>query len=62
MDSWLLALLIKPFVFLGFITMVAYLGWLAKRYLPEGKLRKVLLFRLYVADWERAGSRRERLG
>jgi hypothetical protein len=46
MDNWLLALILKPFialVVLGLICLPARLA--VQRYMPEGKLKRFLLFR-----------------
>lgn len=53
MEPWLIALIIKPVAFLGLITFVAYCAWLVRRHMPEGWLKRLLLARLYVANWER---------
>ena len=47
MDTWLLAALLKPLaVILVAFLICAPVRYLAKKYLPEGELKKLLLTRI----------------
>lgn len=48
-----MALLIKPLFLLFFIFLVASIRLLIAKKMPDGKLKRLLLLRLYDADWER---------
>ena len=44
MEGWQWALVLKPFGLLLMFLPGAVLVWWLKRHLPEGKLRRILLF------------------
>lgn len=47
MEAWQIAVFLKPFVLLVLAACVLYPARIAvKRYLPEGKLKRFLLFRI----------------
>ena len=52
MTNWELALLLKPLGYIivfGFICIGARVA--VMHYLPEGRLKRLLLFQLYPDDW-----------
>lgn len=51
--TWLLGVTLKAFGALVVVGAAIWLKNLAVRHFPEGKLKNVLLLRLYRADWER---------
>lgn len=47
MEPWAIALLIKPFALLVLFVLVLYPArWAVQRYLPDGKLKRLLLRRV----------------
>ncbi len=53
MTTWQLALLIKPLAYIvvfGFICIGVRV--LVLHYLPDGRLKKLLLFQLYPDSWD----------
>ena len=43
MEGWLIALIIKPFAFMGFMHMNGKVHGLLHKHLPNGKLKTALL-------------------
>ena len=51
--TWLLGVFLKAFGALVIVGAAIWLKNLAVRHFPEGRLKNLLLLRLYRADWER---------
>jgi hypothetical protein len=46
MNHWLIAMAIKPFVVLGALTFLLFCRYLVIWFLPEGRLKRLLLRRV----------------
>ena len=58
MEPWLLAVIFKPFVLFVLAVCVLYPARkAAERWIPEGRLKRVLLFRVSEADAYRRTKR-----
>ena len=44
MQSWQWAVLLKPLFVLAYIAAIAVPLWLARRYLPEGRLKRLVTY------------------
>ena len=62
MEPWLLAVVLKPFVMFVLAVCVLYPARMAvERWWPEGRFKRVLLFRVSDADAYRRTERRNTL-
>lgn len=44
MQSWQLAVLLKPLFVLAYIAVIAVPLWLSRRYLPEGRVKRLITY------------------
>ena len=58
MEPWAIAILIKPFALLGFLTFFLLVRYLVIWFCPEGRVKRFLLFRVD----ERGGPAEREIG